>query len=193
MIKSRASPSEKRWNAPSSTACQAPPAAPSPRRWHNASPSSFIRSVVMAWPRDHATTLAMSRLLQSCRPGVFPGSRGPNLCIPPGDVSFPGSGRTQAHTCSPLPSPLCWSSRLRPPSSNCAGSWLRQYGRYILSSRGVCILVVSFLFFTWSLCTRPEWPSFSSPALPLFSPPPLSSYCWMRVMKYVGDCIKNME
>ena len=116
---SRASPSERLWNAQSYTACCAPPANPSPRRLRiTSSPSrTALCSVAMEWPRGHATTPGTSIHPLSRRPDGCPGSHGPSLCRPPGDVNYLGSGCTWAHLCSPLPRPLFPSKRHRPTSS----------------------------------------------------------------------------
>ena len=77
-------PSERRWSAPSSTACPAPPSSPSPRCWQSASPPSHSspRSVALAWPWGHATIPAISHLLQSRHPNVCLGYREPSLRRP---------------------------------------------------------------------------------------------------------------
>ena len=175
---SRASSSERRWNTPSSTACQAIPAAPSPRRWNNASTPSrtALCSIAVALLRGHATTLATSHLPLSRRLDACLGSRVPSLRRPPGDVSLPGLRRTRAHLRSPLPRLLCRSLCPHPPSS--LARWFPVVtvweGHSVVPGR------LSFRFFSFLpqfLCARPEGPSLSLPASSLISTPSLSFSC----------------
>ena len=173
---SGASPSKRRWNARSSTACTPPPATPSPRCSRISSPPSrtALNSAAMAWPRVHATNLATSQHPLSLRPDECPGSRGPSLRRPPRDVIPPGSGCTRAYIHSTLPCPLFPSTRCQPTSST--SRW------FLAVEGGVGCCFSSWRFLSPSLFPlRSPWsvPPFraraayspsASPLLPLASP-----------------------